>query len=509
MPVNGLSPQFQFAAWRVPQFPRAIEYPLEVMDEIRAFACDESLQLSRGGDDVGGVLFGTRRDDLIRILTWRPIACDRTQGEGLRLSYNDRMNLAVQLEMARQNADLKDLRPLGWFVSHLQGEVALSESDLETYNGFFPESWQVALVIRPQGNGHARAGFFVREAEGKVQSETSHQCFDLEPQQLASAPPPPVASNVSKAAPVTEPAQREQVPIMTPAPPAPTAQPAPIAPQPQVPIQTAPVPEAVVPVKVVKPIQSAPPLPLAERVPAASPPTPPSLPIQRVEPAKPIPPSPAIPPGAVESPSFQMDEDLPTRERWLWAIPILLALGIAAFMLYQRRAPTSIALRASNEAQTAQLAWDANSRVVRDSDRGEIEINDGGKTSHVALTSEQLHAGKLSYVPLSGDVTFVLTIYPAAGGEPLHDSTRFIAASPPPASVPHAPTEPPQLLPASPPAASAAAPPPDAGRDTLERQVQQLKIELGNERAHSSELQNLVRILENRLSIKPEDRQPH
>jgi hypothetical protein len=177
-------------------------------------------------------------------------------------------------------------------------------------------------------------------------------------------------------------------------------------------------------------------------------------------------------------------------------------------MLYQRRAPTSIALHASNEAQTAQLAWDANSRVVRDSDHGDIEINDGGKTSHVALTSEQLHAGKLSYVPLSGDVTFVLTIYPAAGGEPLHDSTRFIAASPPPASVPHAPTEPPQLLPASPPAASAAAPPPDAGRDTLERQVQQLKIELGNERAHSSELQNLVRILENRLSIKPEDRPP-
>ena len=498
MPVNALSPQFQFAAWRVPQFPRAIEYPVEVMDEIRAFACDESLQLSRGGDDVGGVLFGTRRDDLIRILTWRPIACDRTQGEGLRLSYNDRMNLAVQLEMARQNSDLKDLRPLGWFVSHLQGEVALSESDLETYNGFFPESWQVALVIRPQEKGRARAGFFVREAEGKVQAETSHQCFDLAQLQLESVPTPPVASNVLKAAPVPEPAQREQVPIAASPASSPVTAPA------------APVPETVVPVKVVKPIQSAAlPPPLAEPVPAAPPPKPPSPPVQRVEAAKPIlptpaiPPSPAIPPHAVESPSFQMDEDLPTRERWLWAIPILLALGIAAFMLYQRRAPTSIALRASNEAQTAQLAWDADSRVVRDSDHGDIEINDGGKPSHVALTSEQLHAGKLSYVPLSGDVTFVLTIYPAAGGEPLHDSTRFITP------VPHAPTEPPQLLPASPPAASAAAPPPDTGHEALERQVQQLKIELGNERAHSSELQNLVRILENRLSIKPEEPQPH
>jgi hypothetical protein len=155
------------------------------------------------------------------------------------------------------------------------------------------------------------------------------------------------------------------------------------------------------------------------------------------------------------------------------------------------------------------LAWDANSRVVRDSDHGEIEINDGGKTSHVALTGDQLHAGKLSYVPLSGDVNFVLTIYPAAGGEPLHDSTRFLAAPAATASGSHAPTEPPQLLPANPPAASAAAPPPDPGRDALVRQVQQLKIELGNERAHSAELQNLIRILENRLNIKPEEPQPH
>src|SRR5580700_2462171 len=134
-PAKGLSPEFQFAFWRVPQFPRAIEYPLEVMEEIRAFACDELLQLSHGGDEVAGVLFGTRREDLIRILTWRPIACDHTQGEGLRLSYNDRMNLAVQLEVARQNPDLRDLRPAGWFVSHSNGSVSLSAPDLEIYNG--------------------------------------------------------------------------------------------------------------------------------------------------------------------------------------------------------------------------------------------------------------------------------------------------------------------------------------------------------------------------------------
>ncbi len=447
MEVKESGLHFQFVSWRVPQFPRAIEYPPEVIDEIRAFACDELLQLSSGGQEVGGVLFGTRRDDLIRILTWRPIACEHTQGEGLRLSYNDRMNLAVQLEMARQNPDLKDLRPLGWFVSHLNGAVSLSPTDLETYNGFFPEGWQVTLVICPQGGGCAQAGFFVREADQKVQSESSYQCFELKP--LQPGPSPTVVA----------------------------------PPEPKAALQS---------------VEKAQPAPIAQPVQADAPAPQPPPPSMRtpVEPAKPVSltAAPVLPSSSFPSPSFEVEERVPTHERWLWAIPILLALGIAGFMLYQRRAPSpnsAIALRASNEAQTVQLAWDVSSRAVRDSDRAEIEIQDGGKNSQVSLTADQLHAGKMSYLPQSGDVSFVMTIYPA-NGEPLHDSTRFFAP------LFHAPTEPPQLLTSSPSAA------PDSERDALQQQVQQLKEDLGKERARETELQNLVRILENRLGIQSE-----
>jgi hypothetical protein len=198
----------------------------------------------------------------------------------------------------------------------------------------------------------------------------------------------------------------------------------------------------------------------------------------------------------LQSPSFQIDERVPTRERWLWAIPIVLALGIAAFMLYQRSVPasnTAIALRAFTEAQTVQLAWNANSPAMRDSDHAAIEINDGGKTSQVSLTGDQLHAGKMSYLPQSSDIGFVMTVYPA-NGEPIHDSTRLIA----PAF--NSPTQPPQLLPANPLPAIAPAPP-AATHDALEQQVQQLKEALGRERARADELQNLVRILETRLGI--------
>ena len=208
-----------------------------------------------------------------------------------------------------------------------------------------------------------------------------------------------------------------------------------------------------------------------------------------------------------ETPSFQVDDRVPTRERWLWAIPILLALGIAAFLLNQRRDASpnaSIALRALAESQTVQLAWDANSRAIRDSENGEIEITDGGKSSVVSLTADQLHAGKLSYLPQSSDVSFVMTIHPA-NGDPIHDSTRLIAP------VFNAPAQPPQLLPASPAPASAPEPPPSADQSALEQRVRQLNLEVAKERARADELQNLVRILETRLGIssKRPNTEPH
>jgi proteasome lid subunit RPN8/RPN11 len=478
MPVKELGSLFQFASWRVPQFPRAIEYPLEVMQEIRAFACDELLQLSHGGNEVGGVLFGTRREDLVRILTWRPIACEHAHGERLLLSYNDRMNLAVQLELARQNADLKDLRPLGWFVSHLREGVSLSASDLEIYNGFFPEAWQVTLVIGPKGSGRAEAGFFVREADDKLQTEASYQCFELQPMQAAHRT---AAVGAGVARPELEAGPLEQADA-----PQDRAASEPVAGA-QLDRFTQPVP--------------------ARSLQAAVQPALQRLLQRHVEPRKPALHTQEVPLPAFALPSFGTEERLPTKERWLWAIPIVLALGIAAFMLYQRRAPSAngIGLRASNEAQTVQLAWDANSRAIRDSYRGEINISDGSNVSKVSLTSDQLHAGRMSYVPQSSDVGIEMTVYPARG-EPVHDSTRLIAPGF------SAPTQPPQLLPAtpppaSPPAANPPAPPP-AEQGALEEQVRELKQEVGKERARSTELQNLVRILENRLGIQAPKSQP-
>jgi hypothetical protein len=408
----------RFVSWSVPQFSRTIEYSRELMEQIRSYACSDLSRLSHGGRDVGGILFGSESDGVVRLLTWRAIACEYAEGPTLRLSAGDRMNLAVQIEAARRNPELKDLRPLGWFVAHPQGNVAMTPDDLENYSNFFPASSQFTLVICPADEGKAEAGIFLREADGSVRSEESYRKFTLEPIQAATQQA--TAEVKSSVEPVGSPKE-------------PVSSVAPFSPRRR---ETPPVPESV--------------------------------------------------------PAFEMDEPLPARDRLLWAIPIALALGIAGWLLYQRQKPADSPLLAfhvsASTGRSAELAWDPNTQAVRNSQRGELDITDGGASSQVTLSSDQLHAGKMTYVARSGDAGFELIIYPASGA-PIHESTRLVLA----AAAPDTPPVP-------------AAKSPDPRNAELQQQVEQLKQQLSKERAHSAQLQNLVRILEARVGVRTRPR---
>jgi hypothetical protein len=170
-----------FGRWDTPQIALSIEYRLDVMEEIRAVSSESLRQFSTGGLDVGGVLFGTHQDAAVRILTWRPIPCEHAEGPGLCLSANDRRDLLRLLLAAKQNPDLQSLQPVGWFLSQMRGDISLSAQDLEIFDGFFGEPWQVTLVLLPTPAGAVRAGFFVREAGGKLRSGSSYQEFTIEP----------------------------------------------------------------------------------------------------------------------------------------------------------------------------------------------------------------------------------------------------------------------------------------------------------------------------------------
>src|SRR5580700_2951194 len=174
----------KLAAWAVAESPITIEYSLIVIEEIRHSVAEGFQRLSRGGIEVGGILYGMRDGRTVRILAMRPIACEHARGPAFLLSDKDRMVLNQQLAADAEDPHLDGLISVGWFLSHTRSEITLSDSDLELYSIFFPAPWQVTLIVRPGRAGSMRAGFFVREADGTVKSESSYLEFNF-PDRLA------------------------------------------------------------------------------------------------------------------------------------------------------------------------------------------------------------------------------------------------------------------------------------------------------------------------------------
>lgn len=326
------------------------------MEQIRAAACESLRQFSSGGLDVGGVLFGTHQDNSIRVLTWRPIPCEHAEGPELCLSSDDRRELVRLLLGAKQDPELQSLQPVGWFLSHMRGDISLTGPDLEIFDGYFGEPWQVALVLLPSAEGAARAGFFVREAGGGLKAGSSYKEFTIHPP----------AANAPKA----------------------------------------------------------------------------------------------------------------NYLRWLWAIPTLLAMVLAGMLIKPPRAEPvnpGIFLQIQGDGPALQIHWDVNSTSVRGAKRAEMEIQDGGQTSHLQLAGAQLASGKMTWKRHTGDVQARMTVYPA-GGAAVRESARLVIAT-------------------------VSAPPPSPAPDTHAEELKKLSEELHQERVRSEKLQNMVKILENRLEI--------
>jgi proteasome lid subunit RPN8/RPN11 len=185
-----MSQESNFGSWAVAESRLSIEYSLVVIEEIRHAVTEGFQRLSRGGLEVGGVLYGTHEGSAVRIQAMREIVCEHARGPSFLLSDKDRAALTEQLARGQEDPRLEGMVALGWFLSHTRGEIALTESDLETFNTFFPAPWQITLVIRPGRTGFMRAGFFVRESDGAVKSERSYLDFSFPDRPAAPDRPP-------------------------------------------------------------------------------------------------------------------------------------------------------------------------------------------------------------------------------------------------------------------------------------------------------------------------------
>jgi proteasome lid subunit RPN8/RPN11 len=108
--------------------------------------------------------------------------------EGLLPAHFTRQGSAyltfTQDTLVKMNDDLEELFPerqlVGWYHTHPRMGVFLSHYDLWLHDHFFPEPWQVALVIEPHT---AVGGFFIRQEGGHLDPKHYFGFSEILPEQ--------------------------------------------------------------------------------------------------------------------------------------------------------------------------------------------------------------------------------------------------------------------------------------------------------------------------------------
>ena len=407
------SAEIAVSKWSVPECSFEIEYAPRVLDDIRLAVVDAFFSLPRGGAEIGGILLGKWEDGRVSITGFEPLDCEHALGPSFNLSARDQTQLAELIATARRNGP--ERQPVGWYHSHTRTEIFLSDADLAIHKRFFPEPWQVALVLKPHTFEPTRGGFFFREPGGAIRSQASYQEFRLDAMPLRPGAKPSLAHLLPVRQSREDSGTRGTL-VGTPAPAA-SVEPAPIA-----------IPE--------------PPKPKGR------------VPITReiaLEPAV-ADPHPAEEPLAFPVPSF--GQSMPDRPWRLLKAATILAIGLAIcgvgfrtreywlpWTLVKLRAVLPhepnpyLALSVSDDNGQLKIQWDRNAPAVRNALDGTLEITDGnGVPQSVRLDSAHLAAGTFTYSRQAERVDVTL-IASEPAGQMVKEQTSFLGRLPAPKPV--------------------------------------------------------------------------
>jgi proteasome lid subunit RPN8/RPN11 len=392
------------ASWTVEQCSFTVEYSLRVIDDIRLAVVDAFFSLPRGGAEIGGILLGRHEGRRVTITDYAPLDCEHATGPSFVLSPNDHTKLADMLASARGNP--MGTQPVGWYHSHTRSDIHLSAADLEIHKRYFPEPWQVALVLKPHTFQPAKAGFFFREGDGTIRATASYKELVLEPLGVRTLPDPSpaVPSPVAPRRPLSEPANTV-IPLVARPQPEPQPRPEPL-PRPQPELQSRPQPE---------------PLPV-QRIDGAVLPTPAldSLPETEQE----------TRPETMQVAPPAFTQSGPARS-WgglgiLIALCVGLAFGAAAFQTRRLWLPhganvgqgstTSagrpyIGLTTLDVNGQLQIRWDRDSPAVRDAQEASLVIEDGLIPQAILLDPAHLRTGSFTYGRQTERVDVALTVH--------------------------------------------------------------------------------------------------
>jgi proteasome lid subunit RPN8/RPN11 len=111
-------------------------------------------------NEVGGILIGQwclddKREQFVVVEHALPARYTRQGSVYLTFTQDSLVDIHDQID-----TNYKGQKIVGWYHTHPSMGVFLSHYDTWLHNNFFPEPWQVALVVEPVS---ATGGFFVRQ----------------------------------------------------------------------------------------------------------------------------------------------------------------------------------------------------------------------------------------------------------------------------------------------------------------------------------------------------------
>jgi len=426
---NGAGLSTALSAWSTPECPFHIDYSPRAFDDIRLAVVDAFFSLPRGGAEIGGILCGNWDGERLSITDYAALDCEHAFGPSFALSPRDEAQLAALIAASSGNS----LRPVGWYHSHTRSEILLSDADQEIHRRFFPEPWQVALVLKPHTFHPTRAGIFFRDAGGGLHGEASYGEYELTP--LAVKPAPSGAP-----AKVEPESLQERVPR---------------------------------------------PISFSQSDPKPAPPIPAAKP-------KGTGAAPEDPAAAPASPHFPEVAARSSRRRWPTVIAaVLLACCVLGAAAYWKRdlwlphviamaqlsapapvLPPAVGLNTIDSEGQLQIRWDRNSPLVQRASGGALSIGAGGPSrQEILLDKAHLLSGVFTFARQTEHVDVSLELK-QPDGRSSREVTMFVGKLPE-----TTPAEDPAVL---------------AQRDSLAKQVAKMQSDLNAQAARNFKLQKSV-----------------
>jgi hypothetical protein len=158
-----------------------------LLADLEMIAVDGLLAMPRIGLGVGGLLLGTRENGQIQVLKSVEIPCSHAEGPAFVLTQ-------PEIEAATAvmpNGNESGSEVVGWYCSKTSGPITMTDHDRVLFETLCPESWQLAMLIRPIRGNPTLAAFGVRES-----GESGRVRFGI-PQELL--PPESTAEPIDQA----------------------------------------------------------------------------------------------------------------------------------------------------------------------------------------------------------------------------------------------------------------------------------------------------------------------